>query len=71
VDELRAKLEKLQAQHDELKGQIEGMQKRLREAELATAAEAHLDSLPEDERGVLIKAAAIRLEGGAGMHKAR
>jgi hypothetical protein len=70
VDELRKKLEGLQAQHDKLTEEIRALQKRIRDAELTTAAEAHLDSLPPDERGVLIQAAAIRMGGTAGRHEA-
>jgi DnaJ-domain-containing protein 1 len=65
VDELRAKLEGLQAQYDKLKVEIEALQTEIHQAELEAAAEAHLDSLPDDERGVLIQAAAIRVGGKA------
>jgi prefoldin subunit 5 len=61
VDDLKAKLEGLQAQYDAIKAEIEALQTEIRGHELEAAAEAHLDSLPDAERGVLIQAAAIRV----------
>jgi hypothetical protein len=62
-DELRTKLESLQAKRDEITAEIVALQTEIRGHELEAAAEAHLDSLPDDERGVLIQAAAIRISG--------
>jgi hypothetical protein len=53
----------MQAQLDKSKAEVEAIQRQIHQAELAEAAEAHLDSLPADERGVLIQAAAIRVGG--------
>jgi cell division protein FtsB len=61
MDDSRAKLESLQAKRDEITAEIEALQTEIRGHELEAAAEAHLDSLPADERGVLIQAAAIRI----------
>ncbi len=69
MDDQRAVLEKLQAEHDKRKAEIETLQKQIREAELVEQAEAHLDSLPSDERGVLINVAAIRIGADAGKPK--
>jgi len=70
MDDRRARLERLQAEHDARKAEIEALQKQLREAELVERAEAHLDGLPPDERGVLINVAAIRVGARAAEPKA-
>ena len=56
-----AELAKLQGARDELTAQIRALQAKLRERADRAAAEAHLDSLPPGDRGVLIEAAAARM----------
>ena len=69
MDDRRAKLEALQAQHDTRKAEIEAIQEELRQAEMHEQAEKLLDELPPDERGVLINVAAIRIGADAGKSK--
>jgi hypothetical protein len=70
ADKLREQLAVMQGQHDARKAEIEAIQAKLREAELHDQAESLLDSLPPDERGVLIEVAAIRIGAKPGDTKA-
>jgi hypothetical protein len=61
VDELRAKLEKLQAQYDKIRDEIRALQQDIRKADIESEAHAHLDAMTDDERSVYIHAAAARV----------
>ena len=61
MDDLRDKLEKLQAQRDEITAQIQALQKDVAKDDITKAAHAHLDAMTDDERSVYIHAAAARV----------
>jgi flagellar motility protein MotE (MotC chaperone) len=64
LDDMRAALEKLQKTYEAARLDVIALQMEILKEEQRANAEAMLDSLTPDERGVLIKAAAVRMDAG-------